>query len=98
MYKVYILYSQKLNRFYIGYTSINVEGRLKKHLADHNGYTSRAKDWIICLTESYETKQEAMFREQQIKNWKSQQRVTELIQRSSTKLSTLTFMLGRFQV
>ncbi|NRB51605.1 MAG: GIY-YIG nuclease family protein [Saprospiraceae bacterium] len=76
---VYILYSRQLDRYYIGYCSMSVEDRLSKHLSNHKGYTGRAKDWEICYTESYSTRQAAYRRERALKRWKSRKRIEDLI-------------------
>jgi putative endonuclease len=52
---------------------------LRKHHSNHSGYTSRAKDWEIVYTEEYLTKEEAIKREKEIKNWKSSLKIKELI-------------------
>ena len=44
---VYILFSEKLGKYYVGKTSLTVEDRLLYHLSNHKGFTSKAKDWII---------------------------------------------------
>ena len=76
---VYILYSPSLNKFYIGYTSGPIELRLRKHLAHHKGFTGKRVDWELKYTEPYKTKQEAMQREKQIKDWKSRKKIIELL-------------------
>jgi len=81
MYFVYILYSAELDHYYIG-CSDNPEERLRKHLFNHKGFTSKAKDWFICLTEGFETKTEALNRERQLKNWKNKTRLKQLINKS----------------
>ncbi len=65
-YFTYILYSAKLDRYYIGSTE-NVSTRLMEHLWKHKGFTAKAKDWVLKYSESYATKSEAIKREQQIK-------------------------------
>jgi putative endonuclease len=40
-YFLYILFSEKLNGYYVGYTD-NLEEILRKHLTNHKGYTARA--------------------------------------------------------
>ena len=85
MFTTYILYSEQLNKFYIGFTSDSVNLRLQKHLANHKGFTAKAKDWLIVYTENFNTKQQAMKREKQLKAWKSNVRLRELIRRSSTE-------------
>ncbi|MCB9261856.1 MAG: GIY-YIG nuclease family protein [Flavobacteriales bacterium] len=84
MYSLYILHSDKLNGYYIGYTSLSVEERLYKHLHSKKGHTAKATDWKVVYVETYPTKQEAMQREKQLKAWKSKTRIIELIFRSST--------------
>jgi putative endonuclease len=64
---VYILYSPTLQKFYVGFTTGNVAERLNKHLANHKGFTAKAKDWTIVHTEEYPDKPSAMQREREIK-------------------------------
>jgi putative endonuclease len=78
-YFVYILYSVSLDLYYIG-SSANLEERLRKHLANHKGFTSRAKDWFICYSESFSEKKEALKRERQLKSWKSREKIRQLIE------------------
>ncbi|RQP13928.1 MAG: GIY-YIG nuclease family protein [Chryseobacterium sp.] len=52
MYFVYILYSETLDKYYIGSTA-NVEKRLEKHLQKHSGFTARAKDWKVAFSEEF---------------------------------------------
>ena len=79
MYHLYILYSTILDRFYIGHTGETLEERLRKHLSNHAGFTSKAKDWVVVHSEIYETKAEAYKRERQIKSWKSKKKIREMI-------------------
>ena len=81
----YILHSQFLNKFYIGATSLTPDERLLKHLQNHKGYTANAKDWTIVYFETFESLNEARKRELQLKKWKSHQRISQLINRSSTQ-------------
>ncbi|MBP7270416.1 MAG: GIY-YIG nuclease family protein [Bacteroidia bacterium] len=67
---LYILYSKKADRFYIGSTAYPVEQRLRKHLTNHRGYTSRFKDWVIAYKELYGTYNEARKREMELKRSK----------------------------
>ena len=86
----YILHSVKLNKYYIGSTSISVEERLQKHLSNHSGFTSKTKDWVVVHVEEYPTKTEALAREKQLKKWKSAVRVKEMIERSRNALSSVS--------
>jgi len=76
---VYILYSKKIDKYYVG-QSDNVEQRLQSHLAGISGYTSVAEDWEIVHTETFETRIEAIKRENQIKKKKSRKYIEGLIQ------------------
>lgn len=74
----YILFSPKINKFYIGSTSGKVEDRLKKHLSNHSGFTGKVKDWVIVYAEDFDSIQLAHSRELEIKAWKSKSRIEAL--------------------
>ena len=75
----YILFSTVLDRYYIGHTTEPMYERLRKHLAAHRGWTSRAKDWRIVFREEHSDKSSAYRRELQVKAWKSRERLEALI-------------------
>jgi putative endonuclease len=68
MFTVYVLYSQKYNEIYIGFTS-DLENRFLSHneLAT-KGHTIKYRPWVVAHTEEYQTKPEAMKREAQLKS------------------------------
>jgi putative endonuclease len=66
MFYIYILYSKKANKYYIGQTE-NVEDRLVSHNSGIPTFTSIAKDWILVYTELFEARNEAIRRENEIK-------------------------------
>ena len=71
MYTVYILYSAKLNRFYVGSTS-DLNERMQFHMsAASNKFTAKAKDWDIFLNFSCDHKNQALAIERHIKSMKS---------------------------
>jgi len=72
-YYFYILFSKKLNRYYLGHTAELIE-RLRKH----KGYTAKADDWKLVYSEEYFNKSEAYARERQLKNWKNRDRIEQL--------------------
>ena len=74
----YILYSEKLDKYYIGSTD-NLEGRLQRHNTSNHGFTSTGKPWEIKYFESFEDKSLALKREVQLKNWKNRKALEELI-------------------
>ena len=75
----YILYSEILDKYYIGHTEQSMEERLRRHLSDHKGFSAKAKDWRIVFTKEFSEKTEAAAFERQIKSWKSRRRIARLI-------------------
>jgi len=78
VYYFYIIYSPTADKFYIGHTS-DLEERLIKHNAHHNGYTGKCNDWKVVYSEIYLSKVEAYARERQVKKWKNRERIKKLI-------------------
>ncbi len=67
MYTVYVLYSEKYDKLYIGFTS-NLEARLQSHNElGKKGFTVRYRPWKLIHTEHFENKRDAMRREKQLK-------------------------------
>ena len=66
---VYILWSEKLKRYYIGSTS-NLEKRLKYHNYGKSTYTKRGIPWKLVYKEEHLTKELAWKREREIKKYK----------------------------
>jgi len=80
-YFVYIFYSEEQDIYYIG-SSENPEKRLKKHLSNHIGFTSKCNDWKVYHKEVFQEKSEALKREKQLKAWKSKVRIQQLIEKT----------------
>ena len=80
-YYTYILYSEKLSKYYIGYTG-DLADRLNKHNRSMKGFTSTGKPWKLVYSEMYDCKTDALKREKQLKNWKSPTLIRELIARN----------------
>ncbi len=78
MYYVYIIYSTRLNRYYVGH-SINLEDRLSQHNTGMSKFTSKASDWQLKYFESFATRDEAFTREREIKGKKSRKYIEWLI-------------------
>ena len=79
MYFVYILFSTKTNKYYIGSTD-NLQSRLKHHNSGLTPSTkSGAPDWVIKYTETLENRSAALKRELEIKRKKSRQYLEYLI-------------------
>ena len=82
MYCIYIIYSTKLDRYYIGYTA-DVNKRLAEHNTGISTFTSKAADWTIRYTENFTTRELAQKREMEIKRKKSRKYIEWLIQKTS---------------
>lgn len=72
MHFVYILYSNSLDRFYIGQTH-DVQLRLLRHNTDYydNKWTAKGKPWVVFTTIQCQDKLQALKVEAHIKKMKS---------------------------
>ena len=75
----YVLYSQKYNKIYIGYTS-NLQQRLRSHneLAT-KGWTIKFRPWQLIYKEEFETKSDALKREKQLKSYQGRTFIRNII-------------------
>lgn len=85
MFKLYILFSQIKNRYYVGITGDLLEERIRKHNSNHKGFTGKTGDWKLVYSEIYEQKSEALKREKQIKGWKSRILIEKLIAKAGSE-------------
>jgi putative endonuclease len=77
----YILFSQKLNKFYIGVTTENIIDRIEKHNNSEYGkhrYTATTNDWEVFLTIELEDYSHAVRLERKIKSMKSSKYIQNL--------------------
>jgi putative endonuclease len=74
----YILFSEKLDKYYIG-SCIDLERRLYEHNIGHSKFTSLGVPWKIEYVEEFPTTQQAKARELEIKRMKSRKYIQELI-------------------
>jgi len=78
MYSTYILWSEKLQKYYIGYTD-NLSRRITEHNAGKSTYTKLGIPWTLMYHEEFISKAEAMRREREIKNRKSKKYIETII-------------------
>jgi putative endonuclease len=78
MFFIYILYSEKLDRYYTG-SSEDVSKRLERHNSARVSATRNGIPWILKYTETFNTRQDALKRELYIKKMKSRKYIEELI-------------------
>ncbi|OGU75023.1 MAG: hypothetical protein A2V93_09890 [Ignavibacteria bacterium RBG_16_34_14] len=68
-FKVYILKSVKVEKYYIGSTS-NLEKRIEFHKSKRARWTKIYQPWILIHSEEYSTRAEAVKREKYLKSFK----------------------------
>ena len=79
MFTVYVLYSEKYNKIYIGYTS-NIEQRLLAHNElETKGYTLKYRPWKLIHSENFSDKANAMKREKELKSAKGREYIWKLV-------------------
>jgi len=74
----YILFSEKLNKYYIG-ACIDIDRRLYEHNIGHSKFTHLGIPWELKYAEEYPTLLEAKQRELKIKKMKSRKYIEDLI-------------------
>ena len=74
----YILFSKKLNKYYVGSTP-DIERRLADHNRGKEKFTKTGIPWILVYQEMYNSLAEARRRELQIKKQKSRKYIEQLI-------------------
>jgi len=79
MFTVYVLYSGRFDKIYVGFTS-NLSARLAAHneLAT-KGWTIKFRPWKLVHTEIFEMKKDAMRREKELKTVKGRDWIWKLI-------------------
>ncbi len=87
MYKVYIIYSKKLGKRYIGSTE-NVRERLKVHNKGTVPFTSKAKDWELIYYEVFISKKDAVTEEKFLKSGRGRERLKFLLKETMSKYTT----------
>ncbi|MEA1937239.1 MAG: GIY-YIG nuclease family protein [Patescibacteria group bacterium] len=75
---LYILQSLKDESFYVGTTG-NPEARLKFHNKGFQRYTRKKLPWILVYAEEFNSKTEALKRENEIKKKKSRRYIKWLV-------------------
>jgi len=79
MHWIYILYSKKIDKYYIG-SSSNVQKRLEFHNSEYNKiWSKRGQPWELVFSHQFETKSDALKAEIFIKKQKSRIFISTLI-------------------
>ena len=78
MFTLYILYSSRLDKYYLGYTN-DMSRRISEHNRIKGKFTDAGIPWEVVYTETFSTREEAAERESFIKGRKSRKYIKELI-------------------
>jgi len=78
---LYILFSETRDRFYIG-SCANIESRLIRHNAGATPSTKTGRPWEVVYSEQFDSKAEALKRENYIKRMKSRVLIEKLIKKT----------------
>ena len=78
MYYVYIIYSGKFDRYYIGQTD-SLEARLDRHNSEMVRATKHYLPWELVYYEEFETRGDAMKRERFLKRQRNRELYRRLI-------------------
>jgi len=76
MYFVYLLQSQKDQKFYIGYTQ-DIKERLKYHNSGRSRFTKNRGPWKLVAFLEFLTRSEAIIEEKRIKSLKNRLAIKE---------------------
>jgi len=80
-YFVYILYSDKCDKYYVGQTDF-LEKRIYEHNNSKGGkFSSTCAPWRLVYHEKYSSRNEAVTREREIKGRKSRRYIESLLSR-----------------
>ena len=82
MHYLYILYSRKLRRYYVGETP-DLERRFLQHQGHYfkKNFTRSAEDWKIILSKAVASREKALLLERFIKRMKSKKFIEKIIAR-----------------
>lgn len=78
MYYTYILYSPKIDKYYVGYTH-DLELRVERHNSGWGKFSSSGIPWKLVYSEEFNSKSDALKREREIKGRKSRSYIEKLI-------------------
>ena len=83
MFFMYIIYSEKRDKYYIGYTA-NLEIRVEKHNIGATRSTRSGIPWVLVYSEEFDNKSDAIKREIAVKKKKSRKYIESLISKNKT--------------
>ena len=76
---VYILFSDKHNKTYVGFTSNLIERYKSHNVLGTKGYTIKFRPWKVIHVEFYSTKKDALLREKYLKTGKGREFIKSVL-------------------
>lgn len=91
MHYLYILYSDKISRYYIG-ESPDIVNRLEQHNAHYfkKAFTKAADDWEIVVSMQLNSRKDAIYLEKFIKRMKSKTFIQKIVKDNDILLDILS--------
>jgi putative endonuclease len=81
MHYVYILYSEKIRKRYVGSTS-DLRERIERHNSGKSVFTSKGIPWELLYYEAFISKNDALKEEKFLKSGKGRERIKYLLENS----------------
>lgn len=78
-YTVYVLYSSKFDKIYIGYTQNLIQRFHSHNYRSKKGWTKNFRPWEVIYTETFDNKTAALKREKQLKGGKGREWIHQKI-------------------
>lgn len=78
---VYILYSKKIDKFYVGQTN-NLDRRTIEHHNGESTYTRKGRPWVLVWTTTKPTRWNALKLEKKLKNLTRQKKIRFMLKYS----------------
>ena len=78
VFSVYIIKSSVTDQYYIGQTS-DIDKRLLRHNSGYSKSTKAGKPWKLVYSENFDTRQQAMNREAELKKYKSRVMIEKIV-------------------
>jgi putative endonuclease len=83
-YYTYILFSEKLNKFYVGSTN-DLQRRLSEHNRGKTSFTKTGIPWQLKYYEVFQSRSEAIGRELEVKKRKDRKYIESLISQTGSE-------------
>lgn len=88
MWYVYVIYSTKLNKRYVGLTS-DLKRRFVEHNRGDSDFTNRGKPWILLYYEGFIIKEDAIDEEIFLKSGQGRARLDRLLKYTMIKSNNI---------